>query len=631
MQSRFFDTVLAWLPQLQQTASTGIDHGGFQSFVNEKRRYELYEHEFVASVATAHFAARVLEIADSANAASPRHSAFELIDVDAALAFLSASRSDAGVFQFAPEHQRLPSVASVYHGVHAWSILAARRVPPVPGADVKATFAFLESCFVASVGGFQAEPSLTLLPDLRSTYEAIATLKRLSMWRHFLARNANVSATIFDFVWRHQEFESKACGALPDIFFIGDLDDPAAVLQHVERARRNYSAESVDIESTELCILLFLELADEAERRNDAFTDFESLKTSRLAHLWRKEWSGVDSAPFYFLPTWHRSQWMLPRESNVYVGLAVKWTLTCQLPDGAFARAPLEQATGITDLRTAVEPTPVESISLEEMRHRMLLNHRMVGETGWLLLEVFGALFAMFDFSRAMPPPAPPLEHYVPKTVRPAQFSTRLPRHGNTRAALSILSVLQQIELLHEPLVVPTIEVAPAQHPMLSLVDVLQYSLVVIVLFGSLLYWSPRSRSEKLVGDKRKGKQPRHKPALSDGGDTGAAAAAAAAAAATTASGDDNAAAPPPPPANAFLSSRELCEVRNSPYIVVLRDEVLQTLHEEVSGFPFAREELADFDLVASEWAAPEVIRLLLRYTGGKRSKDKGAKASKSK
>jgi hypothetical protein len=564
----------------------------------------------------------VLEIADSLNAASPRRSAFDLIDVDAALAFLSASRSDEGVFQFAPEHHRLPSVASVYHGVHAWSILAARRVPSVPGADLKAVFAFLESCFVGSVGGFQSEPSLTLQPDLRSTYEAITTLKRVSLWRHFLARNANASATIFDFVWRHQEFESKACGALPDMFYVGDIKDPAAVQQHVERSRHNFSTESVDIESTELCILLFLELADEAERRNDAFTDFESLKTSRLAHLWRKEWSGVDSAPFYFLPTWHRSQWLLPRESNVYVGLIVKWTLACQLPEGAFARAPLEQATAITDLRTAIEPIPVESISHEEVRHRVLITHRMVGETGWLLLEVFGAFFAMFDFSRAMPPPAPQLEHYVPKTVRSSQLSTRLPRHGNTRAALSILSVLQQVELLHEPLVVSTIEVVPAQHPELSLAHVVQYSVVVIVLFASLLYWSPRSRTEKLVGDKRKGKQ-RHKHGLSDGGDNAPAGN----------SGDDNAATTvaAPPPINTFASSRELCEVRNSPYIVVLHDEVLQVMHEEVSGFPFAPEELTDFDTVATEVAAPGVTRLLLRYTGGKRSKDKGTKSSKGK
>jgi hypothetical protein len=626
VRSRFFDVVLPWLPLLQQTTSSGIDHGGFQSFLHEKRRYELYEHEFVASVATAHFAARILEIADATNAASPRLSAFDLIDVDAALSFLSASRSDDGVFLFAPEHHALPSVAAVYHGVHAWSILSARRVPSVPGADPKATLAFLESCFVASAGGFQAEPSATLSADLRSTYEAIATLKRFSLWRHFLARNANASATIFDFVWRHQEFETKACGALPDVGYIGDVKDSSVVQQQIDRARQFYSLESVDIESTELCVLLFLELADDAERRNDAFTDFESLKTSRLAQMWRKEWSAADSAPFYFLPTWHRSQWLLPRESNVYVGLTAKWTLTCQLPEGAFARAPLEQVVAINDLRTTVEAIPVESLSHEELRHRVLFANRMAGESGWLLLELFGTLFAMFDFSRAMPPPAPQLGFYVPKTVRSSQISTRLPRHGNTRAALSILSALQQIDLLHEPLVVPAIEVASPQHPELSLRHVVQYSLVVVLLFAALLYWSPRSLAEKLVGDKRKGKQ-RHKHGLSEGSDSTA-----------NGAGDDNAAASTAasttvaPPVNTFATARELCETRNSPYIVVLHDELLQLMHEEVSGFPFASEELVDFDTIASEPAAPGIERLLLRYNGGKRSKDgKGSKSSKGK
>jgi hypothetical protein len=140
LRKAFFQKVSEWLPQLQQLRSLTSDFGGFQSFVGEKEKYEIYEQEYVSSVATLHYAARILEIADATDSLPTPSSAFELIDVDAAQAFLHASRSSEGLYKLAPNHKRLPTVAAIYHGTHAWRILASRRIPSVKGGDVRATF-----------------------------------------------------------------------------------------------------------------------------------------------------------------------------------------------------------------------------------------------------------------------------------------------------------------------------------------------------------------------------------------------------------------------------------------------------------------------------------------------------------
>ena len=137
VRSAFFERVAAWLPTLQQRSPRFADFGGFQSFVGERRKYEVYDNEFVSTVATAHMAARVL---DAAERCGDLPNAMQLIDISAAQSFLSAARSADGVFRLAPLHTRLPTVASVYHGVHAWHLFASRSVPNVPGADTRATY-----------------------------------------------------------------------------------------------------------------------------------------------------------------------------------------------------------------------------------------------------------------------------------------------------------------------------------------------------------------------------------------------------------------------------------------------------------------------------------------------------------
>jgi hypothetical protein len=138
----FFKKVIEWLPGLQQLRTLTADLGGFQSFVGEKEKFEFYEQDYVSTVATMHYAVRTLEISDAHDAADLlASSAFDAIDVDAALTFLSASLSNDGLFKLAPEHKRPPTVATIYHGAHAWQILSLRRVPSVKGADSRSTAA----------------------------------------------------------------------------------------------------------------------------------------------------------------------------------------------------------------------------------------------------------------------------------------------------------------------------------------------------------------------------------------------------------------------------------------------------------------------------------------------------------
>lgn len=153
LRKAFFQKIGEWLPQLQQLRSLTSDFGGFQSFVGEKEKYEIYEQEYVSSVATMHYASRILEIADQTDSLLPTSSsaAFELVDVDAAQAFLHASRSSEGLYKLAPHHKRLPTVAAVYHGTYAWKILASRRIPSVKGGDVKATFSYVRHLVLFSL------------------------------------------------------------------------------------------------------------------------------------------------------------------------------------------------------------------------------------------------------------------------------------------------------------------------------------------------------------------------------------------------------------------------------------------------------------------------------------------------
>lgn len=254
---------------------------------------------------------------------------------------------------------------------------------------------------------FQPYPSKSLAADLRSTFEAVSTLTLMGLWPEFLRRNVGAAMTIFDFVEKHQDFDSKACGALPDPLFGRDLSALNDFIIGKSAAPDDVTIDGgvldrniarTDIESTYMCTTLFLLLARDAGRRDDAFiaesvlasaaaaavaaaasttaadtssssssttppittsgrtssssssssststsTSSNSSTVLQLAHGWRRELSEDDRVYFYFAPHWFRSQWTLPRETNVYPDLIAKYVISTQrsaIPINVYAPRP---------------------------------------------------------------------------------------------------------------------------------------------------------------------------------------------------------------------------------------------------------------------------------------------------
>lgn len=112
---------------LQSVVESDGDFGGFQTFPNEKRDFEVYDGEFVSTVVNSYFAGRVLEISDSPLGGS-QENFLKKIDTTAALKFLSKAKKD-DLYALYPGADQV-SVASVYYGVKAWNLFSAHAAAP---------------------------------------------------------------------------------------------------------------------------------------------------------------------------------------------------------------------------------------------------------------------------------------------------------------------------------------------------------------------------------------------------------------------------------------------------------------------------------------------------------------------
>lgn len=81
------------------------DYGGFQSFVGEKKAFEVYEGEYVSTVVNTYMAGRILEVASQKGFSMDPKAANSLsgkVNVEAALTFLANSQNADGVYALYP-------------------------------------------------------------------------------------------------------------------------------------------------------------------------------------------------------------------------------------------------------------------------------------------------------------------------------------------------------------------------------------------------------------------------------------------------------------------------------------------------------------------------------------------------
>jgi len=193
---------------LQSVAESDGDYGGFQTFPNEKKEFEVYDGEFVSTVVNSYFAGRVLEISDSPLGGG-QENYLKKIDAAAALKFLSRAKKD-DLYALYPGAEQV-SVASVYYGVKAWQLFSTHTAVPAGATAVQpeAVLRFLKSLF--HEGGFK-HSSDAQQPDLQSTYQAVSLLKGLKLWESFANNRKDTQEVVQKFVVSHRDATTKAFG-----------------------------------------------------------------------------------------------------------------------------------------------------------------------------------------------------------------------------------------------------------------------------------------------------------------------------------------------------------------------------------------------------------------------------------
>eukprot|EP01090_Pellita_catalonica_P000237 TRINITY_DN10165_c0_g1_i1.p1 TRINITY_DN10165_c0_g1~~TRINITY_DN10165_c0_g1_i1.p1 ORF type:complete len:493 (-),score=109.72 TRINITY_DN10165_c0_g1_i1:11-1489(-) len=196
----FFVNKMALFATSLQITTKGEDQnfGGFQTFPGEEDTFGApYTDQMTTTTATSYYAGRVLEIGSSELAIDSNH--FDDNICSAALSFLEAS-ADGGVFRLNPVSDK--TISSVYYGTLAWKLWAARSSQDVSDVNAAAISSFISGQY--SAGGFAATGTSA---DLRTTFEALATLQAVNGLKAFLSANPSAQKDISAFVGKHSSDE----------------------------------------------------------------------------------------------------------------------------------------------------------------------------------------------------------------------------------------------------------------------------------------------------------------------------------------------------------------------------------------------------------------------------------------